>query len=905
MDAQTAPLDEPVIPATANYRWQSCRVVCFQGQHDTHKKTLEPYSTRPLSSLFFLPPTNLPKSAGWAFIPSTYCDADARSHEAQRERGRFVALTGDVDKGDYPIERIRGLVERFGAGAAYLVYSSPNARPGNMRWRIIIPLAEPVSYEDWYDAQNAFFDFMEADGIAMDRALDRAGQPVYLQNVPAVHSGSGTPLRAVDGTPLYFVSASSDNDAPGLRLDATEPAQFIAALRERRAADERLRQEMRAEAERRRAARPISSEGSVIDAFNQSNSIADMLASYGYEQSLRNKEDWRSGYQTGPTFATRIMGDKWVSLSSSDAAAGVGAQCKSGCYGDAYDLYVHYEHGGRRNEAWKAVCEEQGRSRPRRNPFGAPQSDPQPQAEDPVNDDDQPFDEEQFDLDTGEVFPDPPQAEPLDYPEPVNLWARYTAPPLPRGLLPEVIEDLAFKHGEAVMGVDPAGMAMAALGVCAGAIHDDIAVQVKRHDESWRESARLWLGLIGPPSTKKTPIMKLASRQLAKLNHQLMEAYERAMSEFNALPAAEKKDAPKPRMQRRTASDATIESLQIALKDSPWGLLSIQDELSGWFGQMDKYTPGKGAQADRGFWLQAFNGGSYVVDRVSRGSSQIPNLSISIVGGIQPEPIRKAAAESVDDGLIQRLVPVILRPARVGSDSPTSEQVWAYNHLIEGLVELRPPPRSISGGADDFGRCRPLMFTDDAREVREQLEQEHHDLVQALEIVSPKLSAHFGKYDGLFARLCVIWHCIESVGLDCPGPMISGGTAARVAEFMEKFIRPSAIAFYAGMLGLSDGHDMLLGVASYIVSQRLDHVSARTIQRSTRSLQSFTADEARRLCEKLESFGWLEPCDPPARSSTPHWMVNPRVHVMFAEKGKQDAERRKTAREALKAALEG
>jgi len=86
--------------------------------------------------------------------------------------------------------------------------------------------------------------------------------------------------------------------------------------------------------------------------------------------------------------------------------------------------------------------------------------------------------------------------------------------------------------------------------------------------------------------------------------------------------------------------DTTIEGAQEVLRDSPDGVLCLQDELSGWFGSMDKYAAGRGAAKDRGFWLQAFNGGQYAVNRISRGSFLIPNLSASVLGGIQPDPLR-------------------------------------------------------------------------------------------------------------------------------------------------------------------------------------------------------------------------------------------------------------------------
>jgi hypothetical protein len=85
---------------------------------------------------------------------------------------------------------------------------------------------------------------------------------------------------------------------------------------------------------------------------------------------------------------------------------------------------------------------------------------------------------------------------------PVDLWGKFTPPELPRGLLPPVIEQFAFAQGD-VMGADPAGLAMAALAVCAAILPDRIKLKVKRHG-GWTEAARLWVGLVGEPSTKKT-----------------------------------------------------------------------------------------------------------------------------------------------------------------------------------------------------------------------------------------------------------------------------------------------------------------------------------------------------------------------------------------------------------------
>src|SRR5690606_22517483 len=115
-------------------------------------------------------------------------------------------------------------------------------------------------------------------------------------------------------------------------------------------------------------------------------------------------------------------------------------------------------------------------------------------------------------------------------------------------------------------------------------------LQVKRHDPTWRESARLWVALVGSPSMKKTPIMRAALRPLQKIDAALMHNYSEKLAQYEAIPPKERKTAQRPKQERRLIADATIEAAQEVLRDSPRGVLSVQDELSGWFGAMDKYS---------------------------------------------------------------------------------------------------------------------------------------------------------------------------------------------------------------------------------------------------------------------------------------------------------------------------
>lgn len=481
-------------------------------------------------------------------------------------------------------------------------------------------------------------------------------------------------------------------------------------------------------------------------------------------------------------------------------------------------------------------------------------------------------------------------------PDPVDLWAKFQPPRLPRAILPGEVEEFAFIQGD-MMGADPAGLAMAALTACAAAIPDRIKLQVKRHDTSWTESARLWVALIGDPSTKKSPIVSQAIRPIFRIDARLYHEWAKARAEFDKLGKDEQKAAEPPKQTRLRIEDVTIESAQEILKDSPDGVLCFQDELSGWFGAMDKYSGHRGAAKDRAFWLQSFNGGSYAVSRIGRGTGFIENLSVSLVGGIQPELIRKLAGEAVDDGLLQRLFPIVLHPAGIGKDEPAPNVGDMFEALVNRLYGLQPPtPRggNLAGGFEIA-----LRFDDEAQAIRRELEQRHLDLM-GTEAINKKLASHIGKYDGLFARLCVIFHCIENSRADGLPQIVIGDTAARAARFLHDFLLPHALAFYSGVLGLSEGHDALTSLAGYILAHDdVEEITFRDVQRGDRTMRSLTRDEAQKLLERLEYFGWLEPA-PMARNGTaPRWRVNRRVRTLFKERGEQERNRREKAREMI------
>jgi hypothetical protein len=473
--------------------------------------------------------------------------------------------------------------------------------------------------------------------------------------------------------------------------------------------------------------------------------------------------------------------------------------------------------------------------------------------------------------------------------EPVDLWAQFEPPPLPTELLPKTIADFATEQSE-LIGADPAGLALAALTVCAAAIPDPIKLKVKHHG-GWRESARLWTTLVGPVSSKKTPILNTATWPLCEIDAELYRSYAAAKQQWDALPADERKKQARPKQVRARLEDTTIEAAQEVLRDSPNGVLCRHDELSGFFGSMDKYSGYRGAARDRSFWLQAYNGGSYVFDRIARGSGLIENLSVSLVGAIQPETMRKISADTIDDGLIQRIVPVMLRPAAISRDADFPIAAVAYTDLIQDLHSMTPP-------------ASPVQFSDGAMIIRNQLEAKHLELMTTYESLNKKLAAHIGKYDGIFARLCLTWHCVEGAAIT-PAPAISVETAQRVADFLHRFLLPHAVAFYSAIYGLSDEHDRLAAVAGYILAHKIDVLTNRVIQRGDRTMRGLKKYEIENVCHQLSALGWVDPIPGARPTDPPRWAVNPEVHRLFEIRATQEAERRQREREIIAALLRG
>jgi hypothetical protein len=157
------------------------------------------------------------------------------------------------------------------------------------------------------------------------------------------------------------------------------------------------------------------------------------------------------------------------------------------------------------------------------------------------------------------------------------------------------------------------------LAALSGAIGDTRCVQIK---SDWKESAALYLMIIGAPSAKKSPAMKLALTPVRRRQTELRQQHDAAMERYKQDHKEWKeasKEGPvtyaepqKPAFGRSWVDDTTVERLAGILDENPRGVLLTKDELSGWLRAMDQYKGGKGS--DRQFFLSAHNTLDVAVD---------------------------------------------------------------------------------------------------------------------------------------------------------------------------------------------------------------------------------------------------------------------------------------------------
>ena len=221
--------------------------------------------------------------------------------------------------------------------------------------------------------------------------------------------------------------------------------------------------------------------------------------------------------------------------------------------------------------------------------------------------------------------------------------------------------------------VTPGHVAVPLLGIASSLIGTARRVRACR---SWSEPLTMWVAVVGFSGTGKTPGLDVTRRVLSLIERgrkQKIAELQREHETRAQKAKAEKKKwekavaeaveanlpaPPKPAgatepgpfvAPRLCLSDSTIERLAVLLEARPQGLAFVADELARLFLNMKRYSNGQ----DNEFWLEAWNGKNFVVERQGRPPVVLDYLLVGVTGGFQPDKLARAF-EGDDDGMYAR-----------------------------------------------------------------------------------------------------------------------------------------------------------------------------------------------------------------------------------------------------------
>src|SRR6266540_3711801 len=434
-------------------------------------------------------------------------------------------------------------------------------------------------------------------------------------------------------------------------------------------------------------------------------------------------------------------------------------------------------------------------------------------------------------------------------------------------------------------GVTPAHVAVPLLGIASSLIGTSRRVCACR---SWSEPLTMWVAVVGFSGTGKTPgldvtrrVLSLIERgrkqKIAELQREHETRAQRAKAEKKKwekavaeaveakLPAPPKPaDATEPGpfvAPRLSLSDSTIERLAVLLEVRPQGMAFVADELARLFLNMRRYSNGQ----DNEFWLEAWDGKHFVVERQGRPPVVLDYLLMGVIGGFQPDKLSRAF-EGDDDGMYARFYFAWPEePAHQPLSNEVSEIEPEIQNALTRVVNLPT-------GEDGVFAPRTVDLSPEGLSAFETfrafLAQLKLDLDGREREWAAKGATHVLRLSGTLAYLD--W---AMLGGTEPQSIGQQHVEAAVQLWREYFWPHSQAALR--QIGLTEKHTNTRRVLCWIRTNQKTEISLLEIRREALG-RRLDAEQTRTLLDGLVRAGWLKLVTTKTGGRAIHrWQVNP------------------------------
>ncbi len=416
----------------------------------------------------------------------------------------------------------------------------------------------------------------------------------------------------------------------------------------------------------------------------------------------------------------------------------------------------------------------------------------------------------------------------------------------------------------------------------------------------WAEPPHLWCAVVGD-SGGKSPGADALHRQVLPVVERRMAADfpERRREHRMAVEAAKARQAawemdvrsaqksghapplppddadppPEPLPPRLRTDDVTVEKVvELLARAAPKGLLMMRDELAGWLLGMDAYNAGA-----RAFWLEAFGGRPYRMDRVKRAEPlEVPHLVVAWSGGVQPERLAQLMREA-DDGLLARFCWFWPEPMPFDLAREAPDAAWA----VEALDRLRL--LAMAQDPEPGEPPRPV-FVPLAEAALPHLRAFGRAMQERQAAAGGLMRSALGKARGLALRLSLLlellWWCAGEDAMAPPSREISVAAFQAAARLVSEYLVPMAERVY-GDAGAPRADRDAATLARWVARERPSEVHVRRLLREVRLPGLDAAAAIHAAARVLIEAGWLS-SPPPAGAGTPGrpraaYPINPRL----------------------------
>lgn len=339
----------------------------------------------------------------------------------------------------------------------------------------------------------------------------------------------------------------------------------------------------------------------------------------------------------------------------------------------------------------------------------------------------------------------------------------------------------------------------------------------------WFVVGNLYAGLVGLPSSKKTPALDEARRPILALKREAKEKFDREAADFEIKSKFYERESArilkeskserdytdriqalnkprKPIFRRFETNDVTASKLVQLLHESPAGLLLFRDELAGWLRSLEADYD----KSARALYLELWPGAAaYELARVDGRDLFLTSGTLSILGGIQPSKLQRYVAEAYSfdnsDGLLQRFL--FVYPDAVARQKAKAEDAAmlragfeATLRLFRELAEAEFGSKTVTGSGDRFAA---VEFDAEAQRLADEWRDEIEEEAESFQTSDEAWAAYLYKLPKSAFAIALIFHAVEH-GDRADQAAVSEQTLARALLYSDYLKSHAARVFALG-----------------------------------------------------------------------------------------------------------